>query len=115
MDYIELHRNWVKSDYDSDLKPSIDRINHKKRYSLNNIQVMTWRENFEKGIAESDSSVKRKKVEQLTLKGVYIKTFASIKTAQKSLKLMKADTGISQVCNGRRKSCGGFKWKFSDE
>lgn len=36
---------WVQSGYDSNLKPSIDRIDDFKGYSLDNIRLGTWREN----------------------------------------------------------------------
>ena len=33
----------------SDLRPSVDRINPLKPYTKDNIQLMTWRENYKKG------------------------------------------------------------------
>lgn len=42
--------------------------------------------------------------------GTLIKTFDSIKQAANEFKLNR--TNISNCCHGKRKSCGGFQWKF---
>lgn len=46
-DFLKLYNNWVKSNYDKWLKPSIDRLNNKKTYSLDNIRLVTWKINYE--------------------------------------------------------------------
>mgnify|MGYP003132545530 CR=1 FL=1 len=40
-----LYKNWAKSGYKRDLKPSVDRLNDFEGYSINNIQLITWHEN----------------------------------------------------------------------
>lgn len=47
--FNELYDKWKSSEYDVYLRPSIDRINPLKPYLKNNIQVMTFSENSEKG------------------------------------------------------------------
>jgi hypothetical protein len=44
--FKELFDNWVKSNYDKKSKPSVDRINDFKPYSLDNIQLGTWQDNI---------------------------------------------------------------------
>jgi len=43
--FDELYERWVKSGYNKDLKPSIDRIDDFDGYSFVNIRLGTWREN----------------------------------------------------------------------
>lgn len=47
--FHELYEIWAESDYMSLLKPSIDRINNNKGYSMDNIRLMTWAENDARG------------------------------------------------------------------
>ena len=48
--------------------------------------------------------------EQLDLEGNFIKKWDSITEA--SLKCGKYVQNISDVCRGKRKTCGGFKWEY---
>lgn len=41
----EMYDNWENSGYDHDLKPSVDRKDNHIGYTLDNIQIMTWKEN----------------------------------------------------------------------
>lgn len=47
--YPELHEDWVQSDYDKKLSPSIDRIDSEKGYTLSNIRWVTHSENSRLG------------------------------------------------------------------
>lgn len=47
--FREIYTAWVKSKYDTKLRPSIDRIKEWESYSIDNIQLMTWGENKLKG------------------------------------------------------------------
>lgn len=51
-----------------------------------------------------------KKVEQYSLNGILIATYNSIKEAQEKTGANK----IGMVCNGKRKSSGGFVWKWAE-
>lgn len=44
--FKELFDKWVKSNYDKKSKPSVDRIDDFKPYSLDNIQLGTWQDNI---------------------------------------------------------------------
>lgn len=46
--YIQIHKEWVASNYDKKLTPSIDRINPKIHYTKENIQILTWQQNLDK-------------------------------------------------------------------
>ena len=78
-DFNIIYDRWVALNYDKDEKPSFDRIDSKKGYSFDNIQIMTWRENNIKGRNENK---KCKKVAQYTLEGNFLKQFNSISKAE---------------------------------
>lgn len=48
-DFVIVYNNWVSSGYDTFKSPSLDRKDDTIGYSFENIQVMTWGENRDKG------------------------------------------------------------------
>jgi len=44
-DFVNLFKNWLDSGYKKDYKPSVDRIDDFKSYTLKNIQLGTWYDN----------------------------------------------------------------------
>lgn len=58
-------------------------------------------------------SKKRKKIYQLDLQGHILNTFSSMAEAERMLGI--AQSNISYVCNGRRKTAGGYKFIFAEE
>ena len=106
--YLKLYNQWVASGYSKDLKPSFDRIDNKKDYSFDNLQIITWEENNDKGRKECS-----KKVKQYNLDGNYIKTYNSIIEASKELGIYKSN--ISKVCKRKMKTTGGYIWEYDEE
>lgn len=106
--FLTLFFTWEESGYKTQLKPSFDRIDAGKPYTLNNLQLMTWGENKIKGKQEKF----KRPVDQYGLAGFYIKSYKSIRDASN---ITGADrTGISLCCKGRQKTSGGFNWVFKD-
>ena len=54
----------------------------------------------------------KKKVNQYTIDGTYLKTFDSLSDASKEIN--KSSSNISKCCNGDRKSVGGYIWKYKN-
>lgn len=54
-----------------------------------------------------------RKVDQYNKDGIFIKTWGSIKQAAKELSI--TEQHISGCCRGKRKTAGGFIWKYADE
>lgn len=114
--FDELYLNWVKSEYKKDFTPSVDRIDDYKSYTLDNIQLMTFRENLDKASSDIKNGVNNKlskAVIQYSMDNVFIKEFYSLHEAERQ-------TGIdcryiSRVCLGKKNSTCGFKWSFKDE
>ena len=110
--FHELYKAWVASDYNQDLKPSIDRIDDYKFYALNNIRIVTWKENNDRGSEDQIVGINTKnctKVIQLDLVGNQVNEFHSIRGASRSTGI--SSENINQVCDGKRKTAGGYKWK----
>jgi len=113
--FKKLYDNWAKSNYEKDLKPSVDRLDEFKPYSLDNIRLVTWKINRHNSYCDTKlgigtSGKKCKKVKQYEFNGTFIKEYCSLSEAGRR-------TGvdhryISLVCNGKRKTSGGYKWKF---
>jgi hypothetical protein len=56
--YEELHKKWVESGYIKALSPSCDRLDNKKGYSLDNIQLVTWKINHRNNTGDTHGSAK---------------------------------------------------------
>ncbi len=112
-----LYLNWIKSGYDKYMKPSVDRLDDYKGYSLDNIQLTTWRENDKKGSRDrlSGRNTKLSKaVLQFSLDNEFIKEHHSLSEAGRDNGLNFKN--IHQAITGRRgcKQSGGFIWKYKE-
>lgn len=56
---------------------------------------------------------KDRAINQYTLDGKYVKTFLTIKDAADSCGI-KSASAITNVCNGRAKTSGGYIWKYAE-
>ena len=94
----------------------IRRISMKDNNPAKNM-TNKWRENISKAHKKNNflptkaiESIK-KKVNQFTLEGDFIKTWDSITDAAKGVGL-KNSHSIGAVCRGERNKSGGFKWGY---
>ena len=108
--FLRLYREWIKSGKDKWKKPSIDRINNKKHYSFNNIQIITWGENRYKQKMERRS--RKGKVVQF-FNGKPIAIFKSQKEVSKKLNISQGN--LSEHMNGKRKHCNGYVFKWLND
>ena len=84
--------------------PTIDRIDNKFHYCLENCRFI---ENIENAIKD-----KRKPIFQCDSQGNFIRVFESLNYAARILKI-----GVSNIClvlKGKRKSAGGFLFKYKE-
>ena len=103
--FKDLWNSWKDSNYDKMLRPSVDRIEDSEPYSIENIELKTWKENDSK-----ERSIKKKKVNKLTIDGLLLCQYESIAKAGEENNMHS--TGIGSVCNNRQETAGGFKWEF---
>lgn len=107
---------WKIAGYLKDLAPSVDRNDPNKPYVLNNIQLVTWKENNEKAYEDRKNGLhitrQNCKVIQLTLDNMPIKEFPSISAAARETSICR--TAINSVCLGSYVTpfVGGYIWQY---
>lgn len=116
--FIRLYENWVESNYNVKIIPSIDRINNNLPYIETNIQMVTWTQNK----LNADKHMRlgkiihavrpHVKVNQFNKDNIIVKTYPSISQAERETGIFKES--ISQVCSGKRKTAGGYIWRKLD-
>jgi len=108
-----LFDRWVRCGYKSDAKPSIDRKNDNKPYTLENIRLTTWRDNNLK--AYSDHRKGKLKYDQkiaikFSLTGKYISTYTSYRKAEEDNNIPRKSLSL-----GVKRGNGvyyGFMWRL---
>lgn len=104
-----LYRAWVDSGYNRDQKPSFDRVDCLKPYTLDNLQLMTWSENNAKGREESIKT-RSTHVAMFNLNGELLKSFDSIQAA---VEFSKCDPStIIRACQGKTDKARKYRWEY---
>jgi len=110
-----LYKAWVDSGYDKWLTPSVDRADDYKPYSIDNLlRLCTWQENYDRGNTDMKNGINNKTstaVVQMNLDGTFVQEHYSMCAAER--KTGVANGNISNCCNGKSKSAGGFRWMVS--
>ena len=115
----DLYTAWELSGYEKNLAPSIDRLDDYKPYSFDNIRLVDWETNNKKGSESQitgDNTKNCRAVRQLTMDGIPIQDFHSVKAAARTLGI--SATGIHEAAQGFRYnkspaySAGGYKWEY---
>ena len=114
--FHELYDVWKANGYEKDLKPSCDRLDDYKPYTLDNLQITTWRGNYKKVHRDKIDGVNNKQskaVLQFTLDGNFIAEYHSMNEAERQTGISHGN--ISSVCTGLRNKAGGFVWKYKQK
>lgn len=118
--FFVLFDNYINNNYDSNFKPSIDRIDFTKEYVFENMQLITWKENNEKGAKERSiigvshmTDVTKKAVIMSDGKGNDLKIFESLSDAARYFNTKNSGT-ICECCKGKRKTYKGYYWRYKN-
>lgn len=117
-EFNKLFDDWVKSNYDYWLVPTFDRLDNFNSYSFDNFNKwLTLKENndtFREDVRNGKyiSKMTHKKVIQLSLDNIKINKFESMAEASRKTNIIASS--ISAVCNGKRKTAGGYKWSYEN-
>ena len=113
--FHKLHKKWKKSGYEKDLKPSFDRLDDYKGYSLKRLRIVTWKENNKKG--HIDIITGKRNTNQITpVIGINKITGKKVKFYSMSEAARKTGTwqnNISACCKYSKRTTGGFYWKYA--
>lgn len=113
--FDEMYERWEISGFQKDIKPSVDRIDSTIGYSMENIRLITWKENRENQYKDIKNAVGSgahmcKPVLKIDLDGNVICRYVSYSSA-------KRDVGYSlerQLKIGT-KCKKGFYWKYDQQ
>ena len=117
--YEQLFNDWKDSGFSQDRSLSIDRLDDYKPYSFDNIRLVDWETNNKKGSESQitgDNTKNCRAVRQLTMDGIPIQDFHSVKAAARTLGI--SATGVHEAAQGFRYnkspaySAGGYKWEY---
>ena len=105
--FKRLFAEWVNSAFSKLKKPSLDRINCKKPYTVANTHMLTWAENRYKQIMER----RARKPRVLQIKdGVIV---AIYKSQREAVRKIGANQGLmSMVLTGKRNKTCGFYFQY---
>ena len=107
--FHSLFEEWEASGFVKDLAPSFDRIDYKKPYILDNLQILTWRGNNAKGFKET-ANFNSKPVAQFDLGGNFIREYKSAKEASKETGVHPKN--INRAASKENKTAGGYLWVY---
>lgn len=106
-----LYDNWKKSEFEYRLTPSLDRIDPRGHYQLNNIRWVTLAENAK----FARKGGRAKPIKQMSLQGEYIATFNSaVEAGRQVVGRKNSETNICSCAVGRIKQAYGFVWRRED-
>ena len=114
--FHKIYNDWVNSGYKRDMIPSIDRIDDYIGYCKTNIKIEVFKDNRNRYYSDAINGVNNKQnksICQYTKDNVLISTFFSISEATRVTKVDGGD--ISKVAKLKKKSAGGFIWRYKDE
>lgn len=108
--FNRLFIEWIKSGWDKQFKPTIDRINYKEPYTMRNVHSLSWSDNRYKQRMELKDT---RAEEVFMIKGDRIvNVFSSQRHAVNATGLNQS--GISMCLTGIRNYCGGYKWSYEN-
>lgn len=124
--FVKLFKEYVDSDCDKYLCPSIDRIDDYKSYTFDNMQLMTWKENDIKGTngiknkvscAEVGKKYCSKTVMQYDTENNLLMVFSSTHEVER---ITGIDSSlIAHACrkyrNGKSGYAKGFLWHYKED
>lgn len=90
-----------------------DMLNEREIYWISFYDTMNTGYNLTKG-GQSSIETCKKKVNMYSLEGQFIRTFDSITEASIFINAASLSQ-IPQCCKGKRKSAGGYQWRFTDD
>lgn len=107
--FIRIHKEWLASWCKKQMKPSVDRINNKRRYSLDNITIKTWAENRFK------QSMERRCRKWWVIQLLNWKEIRKYRSQREAIRLTWFNQWqMSKVLNWKWQTCWWYEWIYSN-
>lgn len=112
--FEDIFSKWERGGYTKKQKPSVDRINDFKPYTLDNIILTTWEQNAihqyrDMRNGAGTGGARCKSVAQRSIDGRFIAMYFSQNEAFRQTGVNNKN--ISACCKGKRFSAGGYRWE----
>jgi len=107
---------WEESGYDKFRRPSIDRVDDHLNYSLDNIQLLTWRENLDKACRDrlqGNNTKKLKSIRVYDINGKYIEDVYSV--AETARRYNTHTTNIHECAVGNKGMFNGYIFRYTKD
>ena len=110
--FNDIYNKWVESGHDKELKPSVDRIDDFKGYSMDNIRLGTWRQNREHQHQDiinglGTSGLRCKALLKMDSEMNVIHEYISYSSAQRDM-----GYSLEYQIKHKKKCRSGFFWKY---
>ena len=109
-----IYNEWVKSGYDVNKTPSVDRIDDYDIYKFGNIRLVTWEQNnikAHKDRKNGNNNKVNKAVLMYSKDGEYIREFHSLAAASRFVGVYRSKISESIKRGG---TSAGYVWKFKE-
>lgn len=114
--FERMYSNWVSNNFSKDTKPTCDRLDDYLPYTLDNLQLLTWKENKDKyalDAKEGRNTKTAKAVICYDLNGKYIAEYHSIIEASRVTLINR--TSISKSSANKDVTAGGYIWRLKPD
>jgi len=114
--FHSLYSDWVDSEYSLWLKPSFDRRDDYKPYTLDNLQITTWGGNNCRSHSDRVNGINTKNAKtvlQYDSNMNLVNTFYSARNAGRVTGVSQGN--ISAVCRGEFPKANGFIWRYKTQ
>jgi len=113
--FHELYDNWKNSKYEIMLRPSCDRLNDYKGYSLDRLQLMTWEENMKKSHSDKINGINNKQNRAVIATNIKTGEETEYYSSMNAKRCLSVDSSsVVKCCRGKVKTVGGFYWRYKD-
>ena len=106
---------WAAKGFPTNLKPSCDRLDDYKPYTLDNLQLTTVEKNVDRYYQDAKRGINTKTAKavlQFDLSDKFIQEFHSLSAAARSVQGIPSN--INQAINGTHTQAYGYRWKTKD-
>lgn len=111
--YLKLYNHWVASDYNKWVKPSADRINDYKPYTLDNLRLTIWYNNYKKGNDDARNGINNKRNKAVI--GIHVDTGEQINfhsTSEAGRHDGFHQSAVGRACRAINGYHAGYIWHF---